>query len=68
MAYRSIYTYPPEQQEKIRARWRASQRKYNSKERRKEREEKYMKHWEEVFRREREAAQKAKQEAAGNED
>ena len=55
MAYRPIDTYPPEQQEIIRARWREAQRRYRPKY--KELQKRCHEHWEEFFLKKREAAQ-----------
>ena len=52
MSYRSIYTYPPEQQEIIRARWRDTQRQYRP--RYKAKMEAYKAHFAELLRKERE--------------
>lgn len=53
MVYRSIYTYPPEQREKIRAQWREAQRRYRP--RRKAKLKEYEAHFAELLRKEREA-------------
>lgn len=54
MVYKSIYSYPPEEREKIRARWRETQRRYRP--RYKAKHEALCKHFEELLRKEREAA------------
>ena len=47
MAYRSIYTCPPEQRERIRARWREAQRRYRP--RRKERHKQLVEHFRQLL-------------------
>lgn len=47
MAYRSIYTYPPEQRERIRARWREAQRR--NRPRRKERHKQLVEHFRQLL-------------------
>ena len=59
MAYRSIDSYPPEEQEKIRARQREYRKQYRIK--CKERDERFVAHFMELFRQEQEAKQKAAQ-------
>ena len=59
MAYRSIYSYPPEEQERIRARQREYRKQYRIK--CKERDERFIAHFMELFRQEQEAKQKAAQ-------
>lgn len=53
MPYKSIYEYPPEQREKIRAQWREAQRRYRP--RRKAKLKEYEAHFAELLRKEREA-------------
>lgn len=53
MVYKSIYSYPPEEREKIRARWREAQRRYRP--RYKAKHEALCKHFEELLRKEQEA-------------
>lgn len=50
MAYRSIYSYPPEEQERIRARQREYRKQYRIK--CKERDERFVAHFMELFRQE----------------
>ena len=56
MAYRSIYSYPPEEQEKIRARQREYRKQYRIK--CKERDERFVAHFMELFRQEQEQSRK----------